>query len=51
MVAAAITNPEQVAVGKFNGKCIITIGHLLPPDARFVASRRALSVYLTDYSR
>ncbi len=41
----------QVAIGKFEGNCIIVVSHDLPPDSYYLASRPAASFFLTSYRR
>lgn len=41
----------QVAIGKFEGNCIVVVSHDLPPDAYYLNPRPAASFFLTSYRR
>jgi hypothetical protein len=50
-IGGTIPAPVQIAIGKFDGNCIIAIAHVLPPDTQNLYARRAMSIYLTNYKR
>lgn len=51
-IGTALTGLKQeVAIGKFEGNCIIMVSHILPPDAYNIQPRTVGSFYLTSYRR
>ena len=51
-IANTFTNLKpQVAIGKFEGNCVVVVSHDLPPDSQYAASRPATSIFLTNYRR
>ncbi|HYF30217.1 MAG TPA: VCBS repeat-containing protein [Chitinophagaceae bacterium] len=42
---------QQVAIGKFEGNCMVVVSHELPPDANYLHPRPTASVYITSYRR
>jgi len=50
-IGSTFPNVKQVAIGKYDGNCIIVVGHVLPADAYYTYARPAGSFYLTSYKR
>jgi hypothetical protein len=42
---------SQVAIGKFEGNCIVVVSHELPPDSYYLHPRPSASIFLTSYRR
>lgn len=41
----------EVAIGKFEGNCIVIVSHELPPDSYYLGARPSGSIFLTSYQR
>lgn len=50
-IGNTFSNMKQIGIGKYEGNCIIVVGHVLPADASYAYPRLAGSFYLTNYKR
>lgn len=50
-ITPSVSNPEQVVVLKFQGRCMVSVSHVLPPDNYYLNPRRVMSSFLCNYQR